>query len=379
MSQTRATPATLLLLALAGSLPTCPSPGQEPAPVFQAGPQQKLRIRAEALLRREWTKDLFGGAADLSRTRLQVRPRLELAIGGFTAGVGGEFNWSSDENTVPPAGVARLALLRDNYDSRDARLDLAFGRLELGRMLVLEGGRIPMPIPFTEMIWDRDLRPQGGALTLESRDPAGEQRLGLTLLAARGSHTFDDDGTEMYAASLGAGFAAGSRSRLELRGSFVRWDDVEGMEPMIRRQNRRLSAGGPVAPAFRVVDLVARLRSEGAIPTQLVVDYAWNVDREGDNRGLWLAAVVGSLAQSRGRLEYTYARVDRDATLAAYGADDFFWVTGWEGHRADFGARAGTHSSMHVVGQLQRFKDSAVAAEREHWVKRLRLEVRWAR
>src|SRR4029450_13310237 len=46
--------------------------------------------------------------------------------------------------------------IRDNSKSRDARLDLAWGKLTLGPVSVV-GGRFLMTIPFTDMIWDRDL------------------------------------------------------------------------------------------------------------------------------------------------------------------------------------------------------------------------------
>ena len=77
------------------------------------------------------------------------------------------------------------------------------------------------------------------------------------------------------------------------------------------------------------------------------------------------------------RLEYTYAKVDRDAGLGAFTTDDFFWATGWEGHRVDIGVRSGGHTSLHAIGQLQRFKDSPRPEEREDWIKRYRLEWRF--
>ena len=85
---------------------------------------------------------------------------------------------------------------------------------------------------------------------------------------------------------------------------------------------------------------------------------------------------VGSTDTARGSLSYTYAKVDKDATVSAYATDDFFWATGWEGHRVDLGVRTGEHASFHAVGQLQRFKDSPRIEDREKWVKRLRMEVR---
>ena len=68
--------------------------------------------------------------------------------------------------------------------------------------------------------------------------------------------------------------------------------------------------------------------------------------------------VLGSTATARGSLEYTYASMDKDATLAAYTTDDFIWGTGWSGHRLDLGVRISDRASSHVVGQLQKFKDS---------------------
>ena len=90
-------------------------------------------------------------------------------------GAAGDFQWSSDENVV-----AGQPLIRDNYESRDARLDLAFARLDDGcRCDLARRAASRCRSRFTEMIWDRDLRPQGGALTLRaarSRQPASAWR-----------------------------------------------------------------------------------------------------------------------------------------------------------------------------------------------------------
>jgi hypothetical protein len=79
------------------------------------------------------------------------------------------------------------------------------------------------------------------------------------------------------------------------------------------------------------------------------------------------------------RAEYTFATVDKDATLAAYPTDDFFWQTGWEGHRVDLGVRLVDRLTLHGVGQLERFKDSPRPEERDHWNKRIRAELRYVR
>jgi hypothetical protein len=124
------------------------------------------------------------------------------------------------------------------------------------------------------------------------------------------------------------------------------------------------------------LDGVLRLQRQGQVHMELIADYCRNIAVDEDNQGLWLAAVLGSLGSSRARLEYTYASVDKDATLAAYATDDFFWATGWEGHRGDLGFKVGEHSSLHGVAQWQRFKDAPRPEERDHWMTRYRIELR---
>jgi hypothetical protein len=94
------------------------------------------------------------------------------------------------------------------------------------------------------------------------------------------------------------------------------------------------------------------------------------------NKGLWLAAVMGDLSVSRARAEYVYAKVDRDATMAAFNTDDFFWGTGWEGHKAELATGTRKNTSIHGIAQWQRFKDSPDPLLREEWVTRYRLEWR---
>jgi hypothetical protein len=333
--------------------------------------QAGLKLRADALFRQEWTQDIFQ-AEDQDRWRIQVRPRLEFGVRWLTLGVGGDFNYSEDENDVPPAGTTTLALVRDNYRSRDARLDLAFASLSPASWLRVEGGRFFMPIAFTEMIWDRDLRPQGAALHLGG----GDARFRVSGLVARGSHVYDDDDTEMLVVSAGYESPPQAVTKLELIGSYIAFRDEPRLEPAIRRQNTRISPGGPLALDYRVLDGVFRLRHEGVMPWQMVADFCLNTAADTDRQGVWLAFVLGSTREARSRFEYTYGRVDKDATLAAYATDDFFWGTGWEGHRVDVGVRLSPNTALHGVGQLQRFKDSPREAERDHWVRRYRAELR---
>ena len=362
-------PATSLLL-----LASVPALGQTPQAIYQQ--EEPYQFIVDGMYRQEWTKDLTCRSVDdpeieeaCNRNRFQLRPRLELGAGAFSLGVGGDFNYSNEDNTEPGVGLTTEGMLRDNYNSRDARLDIAFLRLETN-WIGFEGGRFLMPIGLTEMIWDADLRPQGGEVTLGV--PFGEAgRFSVTGLYARGSHVFEDDDTKMWMAS-----GVIDTGSFELIGSFIRFDGLEGLDPRLRRQNSRDEDGGFLFERYDIFDLVLRLRKEGQLPVELVADFSWNLEVDEANRGVWLAASFGDLVASRGRLAYTYADVDRDATVAAYNTDDFLWATGWEGHRAELEVKGGDRSSIAGIAQWQRFKIAPDPAFREKWVKRYRLELR---
>ena len=367
--------ASLLLLPLGAAAQDAPD-------TYQTPEKFAFDLKVDGYFRQEWTDEIT--FIDDSRQLGRIRPRLEMSVGGLlTAGVGGDFLYGSQENTVPPPTLATLPLLRDNYDARDARLDLAFLRLSAGPIR-LEGGRFAMPIRFTEMIWDRELRPQGGALTLEVRDVGPFKRLSATGLGARGSHVFpQEDGPFDFSDRETVWIASGSAvlgrdtTSLELVGSYLTWSDLEHVDPRLRRQNSRAIPAGPLGPDYDVVDLVARYVRQGGAELQLIANYCWNTAVEDRNKGLWLAAVFGSTRTARSAIEYAYAKVDPDATLAAFAADDFLWETGWEGHRVDFGYRLAENFAVHGIGQKQRFKDAPQEVERDRWLDRYRIELRF--
>jgi putative porin len=349
------------------------------ADVYQPDKKYSLRLNVDALAREEWTWDVFVSPTETTsqdRWRLQLLPRLEIGVGKLVLGVGGEFNYSQDDNTAPLAGQTTQALIRDNYDSRDARVDLAYASVKPASWIRAEGGRFVMPIAFTEMIWDKDLRPQGGALTLGVRDRGAVKHMGLTSLWARGSHVFTDPDTTLFALAADTDLRLGEKTSLELVAAWMDWTEIKTLEPRLRRQNTRVA--GQFVHDYEVLDFVGRLRFGGMLPVQLVGDYCVNTAVDQDNQGLWLAVVLGSVRTSLLRGEYTYAKVDKDATLAAYGTDDFFWVTGWRGHRVDLGGRIRDDVSLHVVGQVQQFKDSPRPEERDHWNRRVRAELRFS-
>ena len=350
-----------------------------PDPVYQ---QQKSTsaIHVEALTRQEWTDETT--FVNKSRRVYRLKPRGEFTSKAFQIGVGGDFIYSSEHNTDPPEGLTQVPLLRDNFIYKDARLDLAWVRLSPVQAFSVQGGRFIMPIRFTEMIWDRDLRIQGASTTIDFGSVGPLQRFAVTGVYGRGSHILPQgnafeftDRDTIWMGSATMTFSAGAKDRVELVGSYLKFDDLRFVDTRLRRQNTRV-AGVLVRP-YEVLDFVFRYHGEGRVSTTLAADYCWNTAVDDDNRGLWIAVVLGSLVTARGSLEYTYATVDKDATLAAYSTDDFIWGTGWTGHRLDLGFRMSDRASSHLVGQLQKFKDSPIEADRDTYLNRYRIEIRF--
>jgi hypothetical protein len=355
------------------------------APTAGAQPQRQAPITGDALIRHEWNNGFFTkpDPVPASRTRFQIRPRFEVETQTLVLGVGADINYSKDNNLEPKDVPLPLALIRDNYDSRSIRLDLAYLGLKLSSALQIRAGRMPMPLRLTEMVWDKDLRMQGGSAVLTfHQGVTGEPTARVTGIYSRGSHVFGDstdpegssigDGVTIKGGSVDLGF--GSSKRFDVSGSYLVFEKLEHLERMIRRQNTRV--GGALTREYEVIDVAVRLRADAPFPIQVVVDGARNRKAPDQRDGFWATLVLGDLQDRRFKGEYTYAKVDRDVTVAAYAGDDFFWGTGWLGHRAEIAFAQTPKSSFHVIGQMQRFKDSANLAEQTNWVKRLRLEVR---
>jgi hypothetical protein len=347
---------------------------------------QQAPITGDIIIRQEWTEDIFTKPDQVpaARTRFQLRPRFEIETNMLRMGLGVDVNYSTDDNTEPDDVPLPLNIIRDNYDSRGIRLDIAYLGINLSSAIKLDAGRMPMPFRTTDMIWDRDLRVQGASVQWTMYPgPGVEPGLKVSGIYSRGSHTFVDsedpdgsslgEGASVMGGSLEFGF--GSSPRFDFAGTYLDFDDLQYLERMIRRQNTRIS-GGPPIKDFEVLDLTLRFRVDSPLPIQVVLDGARNLGAELDRDGFWGSIVFGSLRDGRFRGEYTYAHVDKDVTVAAYAGDDFFWGTGWAGHRAEFAFAQSPKATFHVIGNMMQFKDAPNPAERSNWVKRIRLEVR---
>jgi hypothetical protein len=342
------------------------------------GPQASIyQFDLMGFAREEWTKRQYLDVPDDKRWQLRLFPSIEIGKKWIFAGVGGDLAYGQKDNVDGTTLNGTYVEYAENYHTRSARLDLAYLRLIPMDWLRVEGGRIKMPVPLTEMLWDADLKPQGGAVTLDLKMKGELSRLTFTGLAARGSHPFRDEKTNMVLLSATGEIKGGPQSVLAFSGSVLQYTDYNhpgALDPRLFRENTR--AGDGLASDFRIVDLQARLRSSGQAPGEIVFDYCINTKAQENRQGVWLAVVLGALPRSRARIEYVYARIDRDATLGAYNTDDFVWHTDWVGHRLEIATGTGRSSSLHVIGELQHPRLVTQSDGTQPWVRRIRIEWR---
>ncbi len=100
-----------------------------------------------------------------------------------------------------------------------------------------------------------------------------------------------------------------------------------------------------------------------------------NLGADEGHTGVWLGGAIDGAVRGWPRLAYVYVWVDRDATLAAFPADDYLWTTGWEDHELELGTQMGDHAFLRAIGQLQRYKDAPQESFRDDWVGRARVEM----
>ena len=246
------------------SSPSCcfsHSPAVAPALAQDTGTAQQSKygnFHVDAIGREEWTRDVpvgDGTTKNESRWSIQARPRYEVTFGPFDLGVGAAINYSQDRNDEPPQGGS-LTIIRDNYRSRDLRLDLAYARVRLGPVTA-QGGRFVMPLSLTEMVWDRELRPQGGAASVSLGAAGSSRHFALTAIYATGSHVFEDKSV-MYGGGAELTLATGTSSGVQLVGSYLQFDKLDELDPVLGRQNTIL--GGHFRHEYRVADAVVRLQ-----------------------------------------------------------------------------------------------------------------------
>ena len=346
-----------------------------------------LRLRAEPT---------FGGPADLSQDRFRGRIRLRVnADAQFNDQFKGGISLASGDLNDPISTNQSL----NQYDTRKPiaidRADAAYNPSWF-RPLTLTGGKFSYNWYNTELVWDKDLNPEGAGETLafNINTPVLKKiaAVGFQLPFAENKRSLTTDksyyNTMVYGEQLQTSWQLGSRVNLSAYASFYDWKYADSVALSLLTANSaspddtllalrstgvqnsiatvtatnavtgaKTITSAQFASKFGIVDSLAQLdikTNSDRWPVTFVGDFAENT-RACENvrnipnaavftapcdpharHGYWLEASVGRTSKP-GDWQFSYARIviEREAVLGAFNYSEIFPSSNVEIHRPE--------------------------------------------
>lgn len=274
-------------------------------------------------LRVDHVQDL-PGRDDIERNTSRVRFGVQRMFEQLEFGIALEGALGSDANRDNRRN-------NDNERSDAVNLDSLYLRWHLGEETSLLFGRSEFPIDLTPMLWDADLRPIGASVTHQFAVREFD-RLALTAGYFAGTHLYDDE-SRIAAIQAGWHINEGAPTGGDIQ---LAWLDFSDLEQLTRnglaRTNRRI--GSDLLSEYRIVDFQAGLHTHVADwPLALRADIARNTGADDERDAGRFTAILGDKLQPKG-IEYGYVaqRIQRDAAMAAFNEDDWWFHSFAKGH-----------------------------------------------
>ena len=297
-----------LLAVLAGSL--------------SAGNSDDIKIKGDLRYRHEMI-DEEGSDAN-HRHRIRAR----LFIGGkvndeWTAGV--QLATGSDDP------VSTNQTLDGAFSSKNLVLDLAYFEYqpELIDGLELLGGKFKNPFykpGGSELLWDSDFNPEGGAVNFEHRfDNLKIRAVGAGLWIDQRS---DGDDSWLASGQLLGSYKASDQMTLTLGGGFFNYVNTKGFRPFYDPGDpfgNSVDADTLYINDYELLELYLESKMTlGEIPVTVMGDYVTNTAADSLETG-WLVGVhIGSQKEPGSwTLRYIYREVEKDAVLGTFADSDF--------------------------------------------------------
>lgn len=268
--------------------------------------------------------------ADINRTRGRFRFGLDwtfapswefIAIGRIGQGTD-----SNDDNRRN----------NDNQRSDDYGLDELLVRWRDGDEAMLQFGKSALPIDLSPMLWDPDIRPAGIAyervFSLNEFD-----RLSLVAGYFEGQHLYGDESL-IGAAQVAWDWHTGAPQRVSV---VLSWLDFSQLDELARqglgRTNRVIA--GQYLSDFNMLDLQVKGHADlGDWPINLNLEFVRNLGADNSQDG-WRIGLSAGDRQVSGRFEFglVWQRIQRDAVLAAFNSDDWWFHSYMHGQLAWIG------------------------------------------
>jgi len=343
---------------------------------------QQLRLYGDFRGRYEnFQFDNGDGTSNKDRNRFRYRLRAGLTAllaSNFEAG----FRLTSSEPTGSFGGdpISGNTTFQDNGSKKFVYIDLAYGKWTPinAHGWTVSGiiGKIENPFTVSDMVFDGDYTPEGGALTVAYNI---NEKHSLKLVGggfildeiAQGSSAgqdalwlgwqgrWDAKWTPHLASTLGLGwFAVSDRSTL-----------TNGAVPNINVGNTREPGTGVLAYQYNPIVADAAITYTldkgpfyaGPFPVRVAGEYMYNPGAPGMNCGWWAGAFFGKSGKKRTwEASYRYKRLEADAWYEEFVDSDFgaFYPTGLGNSGQGSGYRAGTGLEGHIIKVVYSLSDA---------------------
>ena len=234
-------------------------------------------------------------------------------------------------------GAVKLAASTDdntndrinNFDERsnDIALDQLFVRWRAGENASLLFGKSVFPFELSPLTWDQDLRPVG--VSGQTAFAVGElDRLAFSAGYFNGNLPYGDD-SRIGAVQAAYRWHEGAPTSASVLLSYLDFSSLDQLTAQgLARTNRRV--GTHLVSDYRLFDvqLVGRFHP-GEWPLEARLDLLRNLGADDERDGARFSLVLGDRRQPHG-WEFGVAtqRIQRDAAMAAFNADDW-WFHSW--------------------------------------------------
>ena len=282
------------------------------------------------------------GKSDRDRDRIRARVGFDARVTetvdvGLLAASGSDDPISSNQT------------LDGGFTSKDIRLDLAYFDWNPEKLsgLHLSAGKIKNPFfspAKTELVWDSDLRPEGGAIRYSKT--VNDWKVFANLGGFRAEERSSAADTGLFGAQAGASYSfpfLDDRAYVLAGGSYFDYGNTRGMLPLYDAADsfgNSVNATGRYQFGYELVEYFAELgfRVHG-VPVSFFGDFIRNT-APGITEGQgWLAgATIGKCDDPYSwAFRYNYRDLEADAVLAAFTDSDFIGGgTGGRGHEIGF-------------------------------------------
>jgi hypothetical protein len=269
-------------------------------------------------LRGERTSDIPGRVDDLERLRASLRfGGRYINDSGWEFAAAAKLGAGSDSNDDSRRNL-------DNEQSNGAGLDELYASYSVSESTLFRFGKGRMPLVLTPLTWDRDLRPVGASVEY-SASVRDFDAFHLTAGYFAGDHLYGDE-SRIGALQIGYGWLEGGESGFS---TFLTYLDFTDLDVLAReglgRTNRRID--GRFVSDYRLLDLqfIGRvLAFESPLVARL--DLVRNLGADSQRDGARFSLIWGDADQLGGwELGYAFQRAERDAVLAAYSEDDWWF------------------------------------------------------